>query len=131
MPVGGAGPSRRPHFAKCRLRALPSSASHLLWLYLLWLCLLWLYFLRLRATFVDIALLAGGVDFVHMGQSSNYATWAEGWRGLGENGSFDFPTQFNERSGKAACAHWLADKGHGNARALDRGEARHSTDGVL
>jgi len=85
----------------------------------------------LRATFVDIALLAGGVDFVHMGQSSNYATWAEGWRGLGENGSFDFPTQFNERSGKAACAHWLADKGHGNARALDRGEARHSTDGVL
>ena len=130
MPVG-AGPSRHPRFAKCRLRAPPSSASHLPRLYLLWLCLLWLYFLRLRATFVDIALLAGGVDFVHMGQASNYATWAEGWRGLGENGSFDFPTQFNERSGKAACAHWLADKGHGNARALDRGEARRSTDGVL
>ena len=84
MPVG-AGPSRHPRFAKCRLRAPPSSASHLPRLYLLWLCLLWLYFLRLRATFVDIALLAGGVDFVHMGQASNYATWAEGWRGLNPN----------------------------------------------
>ena len=50
---------------------------------------------RLRATFVDIALLAGGVDFVHMGKirgkASNYAAWAEGWSSLGKGSSFHFP----------------------------------------
>ena len=29
---------------------------------------------------------------MHMGQASNYATWAEGWRGLGKEGSLHFPT---------------------------------------
>lgn len=89
----------------------------------------------LRSTFVDIALLAGGVDFVHMGQASNYATWAEGWRGLGKEGSFHFPNHFDVRQGKAVCTQWLAerlpDKGHASSRALDRGAASRSTHGVL
>ena len=29
---------------------------------------------------------------MHMGQASNYATWAEGWRGLGKEGSLHFLT---------------------------------------
>ena len=66
-----------------------------------------------------------------MGQQSNYATWAEGWRGLGKNGSFHFPNRFDARHAKAMCTQWLPDKGHGSARALDRAEAQRSKHGVL
>ena len=43
-----------------------------------------------------------------MGQASNYATWAEGWRGLGKEGSFHFPNRFDVRQGKAVCTQWSA-----------------------
>ena len=44
---------------------------------------------------------------MHMGQASNYATWAEGWRGEYLRRSLDFPSSFPDK-GKQTCASWQA-----------------------
>lgn len=55
--------------------------------------------------FLDLALLSGGKDFVRMGKGSNYATWAEGWRGKRRGRNLDFPSSFPEK-GTHTCASW-------------------------
>ena len=79
-----------------------------------------------------MALLAGAQDFVRMGQLSNYATWAEGWRGLPGNYSFAFPGRggvalLNRRGkvgprarGKVVCSEWIRKVARrGTARLLN------------
>ena len=77
-----------------------------------------------KAIFVDVALLAGAQDFVRMGQLSNYATWAEGWRGASMQApySFFFPSRYNERQGRAKCTDWLGTTARG-ARLLNQSNA--------
>lgn len=90
----------------------------------------------LHSTFVDVALLAGGRDFVFMGATSNFALWAEGWRGLHGNYSLAFPglggvNLLNRRGnvgqsarGKVVCSRWLgAVARRGTARLLNSSDA--------
>ena len=90
-----------------------------------------------HATFVDVALLAGGRDFVYMGAASNYALWAEGWRGLSGNYSLAFPglggvNLLARRGGKVVCSRWLdAVTRRGNTRLLNSADVGLARDGVL
>ena len=86
----------------------------------------------LHSTFVDVALLAGGRDLVFMGATSNFARWAEGWRGLPGNYSFVFPGRggaalLNRRGkvgprarGMVVCSEWARKVARrGTARLLN------------
>lgn len=65
-----------------------------------------------RGIFMDLALLAGGVDFFAMGRGSNYAAWAQAWRGPGA------PKRIGFENPKTTCDEFRVRAVRSGARTI-------------